>query len=135
MLITHKNSRDSRYLSLGIQTNPGCEFLKMLWLADQWSSKQAKSFSILSYTETTYSGLPVALHEGPIGYASFKVAYYTTSKEGNFPVGEFSHYPYLERKRSEEYLKNRRAYSVREYQIIPHTNQLPGESSHTNQDN
>lgn len=112
MRIEHKDTLNRDYLQLGVQTNPGCEFLKALWLADRWSPRRAKSFSIIDFVETTYSKLPVDLYEGPTGYARIRVVYYTTSKEGHFKVGEFDHYTTLQHDRFERLIvENQRSCS------------------------
>lgn len=70
-------------LSLGVQTNPGLFEETMHRKASSWAPKKAKSYTILSFRHTNYHGHP---EEKETGYGDFKVAYFTTVKEGGHPV-------------------------------------------------
>ena len=68
-----------KHLTLGVQTNPGKVLAKADWLARQWASKQARSFTIQSLRHTDYDG---NASDVETGYARIKIAYFTTKKEG-----------------------------------------------------
>lgn len=75
--------RGEDFLLLGVQTNPGDFSNRMHWLASRWAPKKAKSYTILSFRHTNYHG---HLAEKETGYGDFKAAYFTTLKEGSYPV-------------------------------------------------
>lgn len=77
-----------RFLQLGIQTNPGTVFQVMHWKACVWAPKEAKSYNILAFWHTDYDD-----HVSPVptGYATFRVEYYSHSKDGIYPLVDRNH--------------------------------------------
>lgn len=74
-------------LMLGTQTNIGHTKQEALNKARQWSPENAKSFNILNFYNTDYWGNKV---DQETGFSVFDVEYFTTRKEGTFPV--YHHY-------------------------------------------
>lgn len=78
MLINAKG-RQGNLRVLGVQTCAGNVSTRADWLARQWAPSRAASFTIQSLRHTDYHGYPA---EVETGYATIKVAYFTTKKEG-----------------------------------------------------
>lgn len=70
-------------LTLGVQTNPEELEADSITKANSWAPSRAKSFTILESRNTNYHGHSVAQ---VTGYATIKVAYFTTVKEGKHQV-------------------------------------------------
>lgn len=71
------------FLSLGVQTNPDRLLEDSISKANAWAPSQAKSFTIIESQNTNYHGHHVT---EVTGYASIKVAYFTTMREGKYQV-------------------------------------------------
>ena len=67
---------------LGVQTNPNKVWEAAHRLAHTWKPKGAKSYRMI-LMHTDYSG---RMSDDVTGYASIKVEYYTTTREGNFEL-------------------------------------------------
>ncbi len=88
MKLPHPQARQTNdgTLVLGLQTNPDCVEQNALWKANAWAKDlpKAKSFTILSRTNTDYHGNTVV---GAVtGYGKIVVQYFSTLKEGAHPV-------------------------------------------------
>lgn len=78
------------YLPLGVQTNIGSVEEVMHRKAVSWAPKRAKSYKIIAFKHTDYYGAPASKETG---YASFEVQYFTTAKEGSYPVASLRENP------------------------------------------
>lgn len=70
-------------LTLGVQTNPEDLLADSISKGNAWAPRLAKSFTIIESQNTNYHGHHVVQITG---YATIKVAYFTTVKEGKHQV-------------------------------------------------
>lgn len=77
------------FTSLNVSANKDRIFQEVLDRAILWRHKRAKSFDVYDFRYTDYHGFPEI---EPTNWASFKVRYYSTYKEGRFKVAEYDHW-------------------------------------------